>query len=384
MNAGANDMDTSPILFIDQFASIGGGQRSLLALVDVCIEKGASVEVLAPGGGALEREIDDRSRERLRFQHLPEAGLTAGSKSWKDLFAYGFYCLRVLPRLFVSIRRSNAVCVNGPRLFLPVFCISKILKRRFIYYVRLDHSGLEKRLIRMIALSPATFRVIANSSFTASRLMEAESGLAGSSKLQVIENSIYPPYDRLPFVDRFQGGSDSMVFGIFGRVSPEKGHSMLPLLAGIFPKDIFYIVGRCRREEEPYLADILARSPERIRHIDFSRDLPRTVDDLGIQVSLVPSLWEETFGLAAVESMAMSCLTLVSSKGELPAIARKTGALCFETMENCIQHLHSIKGMTGAARSQLAQSQHEKALSAYSFEQFKGKISNLFIDSSSG
>lgn len=54
------------ILFIDQYASLGGGQRILLDVVQAFAEAGHTCHVALPGSGEVTAALD-----RLGIEHLP-------------------------------------------------------------------------------------------------------------------------------------------------------------------------------------------------------------------------------------------------------------------------------------------------------------------------
>ena len=111
-------------------------------------------------------------------------------------------------------------------------------------------------------------------------------------------------------------------------------------------------------------------------------DVRATIDELGIQISLVPSRIEESFGLVAIESMACSCLTLGSERGALSEISRITGMLTFdidaplsldtrlrELLLSDAQNLHD-----------LARRQHRHATEQYALTRFRRKVAHLLTN----
>jgi glycosyltransferase involved in cell wall biosynthesis len=161
---------------------------------------------------------------------------------------------------------------------------------------------------------------------------------------------------------------------LIGRVSPEKGHDILPALAKRFPDVRFVMIGRVTEENRPFLDSIVGGAPENLVYAGETADLPGTLDKLHVQVSLVPSRWEEPFGLVSIESMAASCITLVSNRGMLPKIAQTTGAFCFKSDEELVKLLEGLRNMASPALYQLAREQYTKALRHFGFEDFRRKV----------
>jgi hypothetical protein len=103
-------------------------------------------------------------------------------------------------------------------------------------------------------------------------------------------------------------------------------------------------------------------------------------DRLGIQLSLVPSQWQEPFGLIAIESMASSCITLVQESGALPDIAARTGAiLCHDTL-SMTREVGRLKGLTGAELSTIAKKQFAAAQDRYAPNRFAAEIRAVLKD----
>ena len=113
-----------------------------------------------------------------------------------------------------------------------------------------------------------------------------------------------------------------MTVALIGRVSPVKGQDVLPKLARRFPDLRFVMIGPVTEENRPFFDSLFADAPANLVYGGETDDLLRTLDQYDVELSLVPSRWDEPFGLVSIESMAASCLTLVSNRGMLPHIAR--------------------------------------------------------------
>ncbi len=364
------------VVFVDQYASVSGGQRSLVALIKVALAAGHEVSVMAPLGGALGELLGKTFGGTIALRDIPEARLTSDRKQWRDYAKYLAYTLRFLAQ-WRFLAEHEVIYVNGSRTFLPCHLIARALARRFIFHVRLDHKPAEKRLISMIAGSPRTFRVVSNSEYNTAQLQAFDGRLATCERLVTVENSLYPPYDSLPFRDRFAEGGRGLTFGIFGRVSPEKGHALIPPIAQQFPQSRFIFIGHCDPENRAFLDSVVAQCPGNCEYAGFRSDLPDAVEQYGIQVSLVPSLWNESFGLAAIESMAMSCLTAVSNVGMLPRLAARTGAFVFTQPADLLALCHRFHQMTAVELSGIVAAQHRATLDHFGFERFAREIRSL-------
>jgi glycosyltransferase involved in cell wall biosynthesis len=196
--------------------------------------------------------------------------------------------------------------------------------------VHLCHSRIEKLIFAIIALSPSTHKIVIASSYIRDDFFRSVPWLKNSRRFSVLENCLDTTFAGLPFLDRFQNEKQAFTVALIGRVSPEKGHDILPRLARRFPSVRFVIIGRTLPEQHDFLKSLLADKLPNLVYLGETSQLSKLLEEQRVQFSIVPSRWEEPFGLTSIESMAASCITLVSRKGMLPFIAEQTGALCFE------------------------------------------------------
>jgi glycosyltransferase involved in cell wall biosynthesis len=362
------------ILFVDQFREVTGGQVVLQSLVKVTREAGYRVGVLAPMGGGLERALEERWGDQVARHDLHELSLQSGRKGWRDavrLLGFGLYLLKFL-RL---VSRYEIVYVNGGRLALPFALLSLLTFRtRWIYHLHLCHSGLEKRLLSFVARSPRTSRVVLASRFILEDFARQQPEVSGNSRICVVENCLNLPFTGLPFVDRFSTGDARLTVALIGRISPVKGHAVLPGLARALPELDFTFIGRAAPDQGAFLQALLADAPSNLSYSGESPNLPSLIDLLPVHISIVPSRWEEPFGLVSIESMAASCLTLVSDRGMLPHIAARTGAWCFHDDEELAAMLARLSTMPRAELKNIAENQHASVNRLFGFDDFRRTI----------
>ena len=139
-------------------------------------------------------------------------------------------------------------------------------------------------------------------------------------KLITIPNFSYPQSD----ADPTPGG-----FGVFiGRLSSEKGVHILLEALRVAKDPPFRVVG------DGPMASFLETRARRLglRNTKFlGRLLPEQVSEIlrASRFLAMPSLWNEVFGLAALEAMALGRPLLVTSLGGLPELIREgTGVVC--------------------------------------------------------
>ena len=363
------------ILFIDQFREVTGGQIVLQALVRATQEDGYRVGVLAPMGGGLEKALQARCGDSVALHDLHELSLQSGRKGWRDalrLLAFSVYLLRFL-RL---VSGYGLVYVNGGRLALPCALLSLIAPRtRWVYHVHLCHSGLEKRLLALIARLPRTARIVMASRYILDDFVRQRPGIAHHPRVCVVQNCLNAPFSELPFAsERFRSPGDPLTVALIGRVSPVKGHDLFPRLAREFPDLRFVFIGRTAPDQQDFLQSLLAGAPSNLTYLGESTDLPSLLHRLPVHFSVVPSRWEEPFGLVAIESMAASCFTLVSGQGMLPRIATETGAWCFRSDEELGSMLATLRATPGAELARLASRQHASVLRRFGFDDFRRNV----------
>jgi len=348
------------ILFVDQSGDMGGAQTVLLSLLEAATEHGP-VTVLAPGGGALEAEIASRFANQIKFVPCEEPSFTRGHKGMKDIIRLAEYLWRF--RKHASLFHSaRLVYCNGSRLFLamPLFARSKV-----IYHIHTDYSALEKRIIRACAQRASTYAIVSNSRFIASRLRLPSI---------VIENALDRRFAQIPFQDRFQNSAPPFHAAVVGTIAPQKGQDIAAQAAKDLPIQLHLIGGT------PSDCVMWAASIDNVTFAGVTHDVPGTIDKLAIQFNLVPSTCEEAFGLAAIEGMSNSCITLVSGKGGLAEIAAKTGAIIARDVDELHAALKHLVSLPPHALAALAKSQYQATQEAYAPKRFMREAGNLIAD----
>jgi glycosyltransferase involved in cell wall biosynthesis len=362
------------ILLVDQFGKITGGQVVLQALISAAHDGGYSVGVLAPMGGTLESTLRATWGDKVDLFHLDEPRFTSGRKGIRDVVRMAAYCGYVL-RFWRLVSGYDAVYVNGGRLALPFFLLSLLTKMpRWFYHVHLCHSGIEKRLLALVAASSRTSHVIMASSYIRDEFARANGVFSQNSNVSVVQNCLVHPFNDLAERDRFTGDAGPLTVALIGRVSPVKGHDVLPGLARRFPDLRFVVIGSVAEENRAFFDGLFADAPANLVYGGETGDLLGTLDEYNVQLSLVPSRWDEPFGLVSIESMAASCLTLVSNRGMLPHIARTTGAFCFQSDAELVEMLERFRTAPRSLLQRLAREQYQKAQRFFGFDDFRRQV----------
>jgi len=365
------------ILFIDQFRDVAGGQVVLQAMVKNARDEGLEVGVLAPMGGGLEAALSSRWGSNVALYDLKQLDLENGEKGVRDIVRLIAYCVYVL-RFWRLASRYQVIYVNGCRV-APAFMLLSLLLpwKRWLYHVHLCHSRLEKFVIALISLLPSTHEIVFASSFIGEDFFRSIPWLRNSRRFVVLENCLSPAFANLPFVDRFSEGQSNLTVALIGRVSPEKGHAVLPRLARHFPSVHFLIIGRTVPAQASFLHSLLEERLPNLIYLGETSHLPKLLEEQHVQISIVPSRWQEAFGLTSIESMAASCVTLVSHNGMLASIAKRTGAPCFDDDDQLEKLLEQMVESNPVSLRKLARTEYESVHSQFGTNIFSRRFISL-------
>src|ERR1700736_162441 len=198
------------ILFLDQFADLGGAQRGLLDLIPAILQRGWSAEAAVPGEGELPARLRALG---VKTHAIPCGPYRAGPKGPGDLIRFAADVPRQVACLkpIMEASRIDLLYVNGPRL-LPAAALS-VGKRPLVFHA---HSVLSSRLQAQVAGASLRWRrasAIACSQFVA----RAFSQWVPACRMQVVYNGVSSGP-----VAASRGPAPPRI-GFVGRIAPEKG-----------------------------------------------------------------------------------------------------------------------------------------------------------------
>ncbi|QCC84772.1 glycosyltransferase [Desulfovibrio desulfuricans] len=332
------------IVFLDQYGSLGGGQQVLLELVLAAQALFCDVAVIIPKGSCADR----LTSMGVHVENTDECRLTCGTKSFFDILRFVGNGLRVFFQKLKLLKTADVIYVNGNRL-LPVALLSMIfLNKKAAFHIHLNHTNLEKSIFSRVIMFRNTAAVVAPSEFIRDQLCQFSPHF-NSPKLRLVENGLDSRFTQVAFKDRF---SDRPIrhIGIVGRISPEKGQDVLPALARQFSDLTFHVLGDAAFSEKTYEDRLRAESPANVVFHGWVENLPAKVDEIGLQVCIIPSRCPEaTPGrsfeaapLVPLQQIAMGCMVAVRSLGSLEYIARDLSLPSFhedQDIPGCLQSM---------------------------------------------
>ena len=323
------------IVFLEQYGSLGGGQQVLLELVRAALHTGFRATVLIPKGPCVDR------LRALGAQTIvvPECRLSQGKKNFADIFRFAWYGCRTFLRHISLLRHADLIYVNGNRLSPVAMLAQLMLGLKAAYHIHLNHGGLERKLFLLALRLRSTRALVLPSEFIRRELLAADVRFA-DPRVQVVPNGLDARFSDIPFQDRFTGRPLQHI-GIVGRVSPEKGQDVLIPLAKHFPQLQFHVLGDAAFSSEDYYERLKQEAPENVHFHGWVDDLPAKVNEIGLQVCLVPSRCPpespersfEAAPLVPLQMTALSCLVIVRKLGALEDVAQELRLETFEQDE---------------------------------------------------
>ena len=323
------------ILFVDQFGTLGGGQKALLAFIrSLDTKRFKCVAALNGHGNFREKLLQDG----FEITALPLGNYGSRKKTISEQARFLVRTLICTFHLISSVRRQkiDLIYANSPRTFFCATLAAVFTRVPLLWHL---HSVLPSGSPRFLAgfFSRWTTRLITCSRATALPLLQIHPSLEG--KLRIVPNprplqaESMSREDALKALGLPQLKAEGVGFGIIGRITPFKGQLQFLQAAALVAKKRaevnFWVIG------SPAPGD-----PEDLRYlrqlIHFTEDacLNSSVifvpyqDDIAICYSLfdilvIASQGEEGLPLCALEGLSFG----------KPVIGPKNGGLR-EILEN--------------------------------------------------
>ena len=343
------------VLCLDQFANIGGGQRSLLDLLPAFSARGWHPIVTAPGYGPFPETV---RKLGFRTHELPYEEYTSGDKSLPQLLRYA----RHLPRTSLSLMKlarkldAGLLYVNGPRLMPPAALTGRLMEIPIVFHChnRLFQGSAITLTGRSLELARAD--VIACCEYVAVPLRK----FLDRSRLSVIYNGVEKVREASC---RHRSGPPRV--GVVGRIESEKGQLEFVEAARRVTKRIpncrFAIIGAPMFSGDSYYKKVVAASAGlAVEFSGWQDDISRIFANLDLLV--VPSTPVEATTRVILEAYSAGVPVAAFACGGIPEVVRnnETGFLAGdrtpEGLADCIvsaleTHPTAIAEVTNRARA---------------------------------
>jgi glycosyltransferase involved in cell wall biosynthesis len=310
------------ILFVDQFAEIGGAQRCLLDLLPAFQEEAWCLRFAIAGEGALTTELRSRG---MRVDILPKSALSNLHKPLHEHLQYAAWYWKTAGQLNQIARdfKSDLLYVNGPRTLPPAAFTA--WRRRIPLLFHAHNRVLQSSALRILGahlrLTPA--RVIACCRYVAHSLRPYHASI----------DTIYNGVADLRARSRFQSAQSPLI-GVIGRIEPEKGQlefvQAAHLLHRAWPSSRFVVIGAPTHNGNGQ--EYLQRTMEESRGLPVTftgwqsdvRDVWRALD-----MVVVPSLAPEATPRVITEAFSAGVPVVAFSSGGIAELVEdgRTGFL---------------------------------------------------------
>lgn len=366
-------------LMIDQFGYLGGGQIVLMEVVSALLGSGIRLKLIAPKGGELERQLSNRFDGKVEMLDQSPSKLSTSKKTVLDVFRLVLESVGFARRWKSHAKSATVIYANGGRWFLGAAMLSRLSGNPLVLHLHLQFSSIEKVLVTLCVLIGRRPIVVANSDYTAQSAGKFLSIWKKLARVEVVENCLPSKYEALEYRPRLEDFQTVIECVVVGLLCPEKGQDIVINALKDVPGVKIHLVGRIGASREEWAAQLLENLPVNVVYHGETCDIPGVIKKENIYVNIVPSRWEEPFGLVAIEGMANSCLTIVSKRGALPMIAKRTGAFVFDGTEQGLREtLLELFGRDRDWLEQTRRSQYEKTKLEYSTARFQRELHSIF------
>jgi glycosyltransferase involved in cell wall biosynthesis len=346
------------VLLVDNEEHLGGGQIVGLSVIKILFKNKFMVGLLAPRGAKVASE-SKRYVGDANIHTIDRLELASAKKSFKDGFLVLKHGVSNCLKISYAFFKYDLIYINSIKLLPISLPILFLLRKNFIVHVHLLYGDTILRFIALACGSSKCQAVVCCSELVHGRLKT----FFRNRKLITIRNSLNRDLSDINFENRFDG---PIKVGFIGDISISKGADIVFKLASEFPFLEFFLIGRETLDFEA--------NRDNVTVVQNSTDVWSLVREQNINVVIVPSRIPESFGLVAIESCAMSCITIVSSAGYLSSIGQLCGLHVCSDEEKYSQTLADLCEMDWIRLEEMAKLSWNEAQKNYSFDSFEKTI----------
>ena len=306
------------ILFVDQYASLGGGQQCLIDSLHGVLARGWVPTVALPGEGPLTTRIRSMGIEVASIRSGP---YTSGAKSASDFVRYVRDTTsqrRTLSEMIAALS-PDLIYANGPRILSA--CVDAARCRVPVLFHAHNYLGQSYAVrVARAGIRRGNVTVVACCNHVAQPLLPA----IAPGRLHIIPNGVPEmPYNPPP--------KPGMRIGMIGRMAPEKGHLVFVeaarALARALPQAEFVVAG-CPPSPDDAYASKVKRAAKGLpfEYIPWQDRIDAVLAAFNLLV--VPSI-EEGAPRVVLEAFSAGVPVLASEVGGIPEIVEdeRTGFL---------------------------------------------------------
>jgi glycosyltransferase involved in cell wall biosynthesis len=325
------------LLFLDQFGTLGGGQRVLLeTLNSLDRAQYQTMVALVTRGDFRERLLD----EGIPVMDLPLGNYHSGKKTLLDVVRFFFrslHCASVLTG-WVLRHRPSLLFANAPRTFICATLAGWLTQRPVIWHLHnVLPKGVELSLLAVFARWVHT--IVVCSQAAADPLLERRPNL--QSKIRLIYNPVprlkrSPPGDVDRLRESFGVQPDQVCLGILGRVTAFKGQWHFLQAARLVLQQEqearFFVIGSpaADKSDQEYYSQLrLIVEQSGMKNSVFFVEYQREIENFiaMMDVVVVASQGPEALPQTVIEAMSMSKAVIAPPSGGIVEIVEdgKTG-----------------------------------------------------------
>ncbi|HRN54115.1 MAG TPA: glycosyltransferase, partial [Gemmatimonadaceae bacterium] len=133
-----------------------------------------------------------------------------------------------------------------------------------------------------------------------------------------------------------------------------KGQDIAVEAARALPQTELYLVGPTLPEHREWAAALRARVSANVQVLGEIDDVPGWLARTGIQVMVLPSRRPESLSMAMLESLASSCIVLLSERARMESAGRQLGLRRFADADGLVASLRGMLESPDAAAAESA------------------------------
>jgi len=349
---------------------VSGKEIMALELAKGLRDTGCEVEVVTSFWG--DREFLGRLQDENLRAHIMRLGFISATLSLECLRMTAHQMLfwpglsLTYKRFLSEVRPTKIVHTNWQHALLlwpflncerDIFWVHELVPKK-PQYIRLFRA-LSRRLCEFVAVSQATATSLTRIGIP-------------KHKVRVIYNGVRDSSGGSPHLTP----SSFPVFGIVGQVGPWKGHEdLFQAFAEVMPSHPeaqLHIFGRGSLEYEEYLRRnaVQLGIEQNVTWHGFVKDCDKIYNRMDVIV--IPSRCEESFGLTAVEASYCAIPAIASRRGGLPEIIDDGVTGCLFEAGDIRQLAQSILTLSGNVdlRKQMGEHARKRSMSLFSHDRF--------------